>query len=220
MYPAIATGGNASATLGEDIGGIDARQTSAGRDITTNANPSAGGGVALAISFNATTYKKALGHRDYTIGWICALQIEVAAALAMLDEEHQPLPTSPGDINNYVLGRIQKHNVVVAYSPASGSTTINAAHMLRSFPGLLFSVSVGIGGGIPTHKNDIRLGDVVVSKPRGPFAGVIQYDFGKHNDGQFRRVGTLNNPPPSLLNAISTLEVEAITRVWEGILRS
>jgi len=128
MYPAIATGGNASATFRGAIGGIDARQTSAGRDITTNANPSAGGGAALANSFNATTYKKALGHRDYTIGWICALQIEVAAALAMLDEEHQPLPTSPGDINNYVLGRIQKHNIVVAYSPVFGSTTTNTIY--------------------------------------------------------------------------------------------
>jgi hypothetical protein len=91
-------GGNAYVVLEEGIGvnRTVARQTLAGRDITTNADPSIGGGVALANSFNATTYKKAPGHRDYTIGWICALQIEVAAALAMLDEEHQPLPTFPG----------------------------------------------------------------------------------------------------------------------------
>jgi hypothetical protein len=108
---------------------------------------------------------------------------------------------------------------VVVYSPASGSTTIDAEHMLRSFPGLLFGVSVGIGGGIPTHKNDIRLGDVVVGTPRGPFAGVIQYNFGRHNDLQFRRVGTLNDPPPSLLNAISTLEVEAIMERDSSIMK-
>ncbi|KAH0556092.1 hypothetical protein GP486_005974 [Trichoglossum hirsutum] len=29
---------------------------------------------------------------DYTVGWICALPIEHAAAMEMLDEEHQDLP--------------------------------------------------------------------------------------------------------------------------------
>ena len=38
---------------------------------------------------------------------------------------------------------------------------------------------VGIGGGIPTTKNDIRLGDVVMSQLRDRFGGVIQYDLGK-----------------------------------------
>jgi nucleoside phosphorylase len=38
---------------------------------------------------------------------------------------------------------------------------------------------VGIGGGVPSSKNDIRLGDVVVSVPAGRYPGVIQYDMGK-----------------------------------------
>jgi hypothetical protein len=46
---------------------------------------------------------------------------------------------------------------------------------------------VGIGGGVPSEENDIRLGDVVVSQPAGTSGGVIQYDFGKMvQEGQIR----------------------------------
>jgi hypothetical protein len=37
---------------------------------------------------------------------------------------------------------------------------------------------VGIGGGVHTIKNGMRLGDVIVSRPNGKYRGV-QYDFGK-----------------------------------------
>jgi hypothetical protein len=40
-----------------------------------------------------------LGHAPYTVAWICALHIEMAAALAMLDEIHDPLHTYPDDSN-------------------------------------------------------------------------------------------------------------------------
>jgi hypothetical protein len=42
---------------------------------------------------------------EYTIGWICALSLEMAAAIAVLDERHPDLPTSQGDHSSYVLGR-------------------------------------------------------------------------------------------------------------------
>ena len=32
--------------------------------------------------------QRRLRHGDYTIGWVCALPIELAAARQMLDEEH------------------------------------------------------------------------------------------------------------------------------------
>ncbi|KAF8854528.1 purine and uridine phosphorylase [Acephala macrosclerotiorum] len=147
-------------------------------------------------------------HRDYTIGWICSLEIEMVAARLILDEEHDSLPTPLGDNNYYAFGRIGRHNVVLAClsegSPGYRSAAGVAASMVRSFPGLRFGVLVGIGGGIPVLK-DIRLGDVVVGNPQGSIAGVIQYDFGKRSDGQLRQVGGLNNPPPSLMNAMSTL---------------
>ena len=42
---------------------------------------------------------------------------------------------------------------------------------------------VGIGGGAPSSKHDIRLGDVVVSSPVGRTGGVIHYEQSIANDG-------------------------------------
>jgi hypothetical protein len=59
---------------------------------------------------------------------------------------------------------------------------------------------VGIGGGIPPK---VRLGDVVVSTE------VVQWDFGKAKQGgNFERTGALNDPPRTLLTAITKLETE------------
>src|SRR4051812_29327817 len=64
---------------------------------------------------------------------------------------------------------------------------------------------VGIGSGIPP----VRLGDVVVSTHVGQFSGVVQWDFGKAEEGaKFVRTGSLNNPPTSLLTALTKLESE------------
>lgn len=56
-------------------------------------------------------------HDDYTVGWICALPIEMAAAKLMLDEVHQDLPVSSTEHNAYTLGSIKDHNVVMACLP-------------------------------------------------------------------------------------------------------
>jgi hypothetical protein len=51
---------------------------------------------------------------------------------------------------------------------------------------------VGIEGGVRSKENDIRLRDVVVSKPTGTFEGVIQYDSGKTvQEGRFARTVSL-----------------------------
>jgi hypothetical protein len=42
---------------------------------------------------------------------------EKAAMEVMLDEEHEPLEQKSGDHNSYTLGRIGKHNVVIACLP-------------------------------------------------------------------------------------------------------
>ncbi|ETN44073.1 uncharacterized protein HMPREF1541_10938 [Cyphellophora europaea CBS 101466] len=45
--------------------------------------------------------------QDYHIGWICALDTEFTAAMAMLDEEHPIIAgQDKQDHNSYVLGRI------------------------------------------------------------------------------------------------------------------
>ena len=65
---------------------------------------------------------------------------------------------------------------------------------------------VGIGGGVPTAKNDIRLGDVVVNKPTVLGSGVVHYDYGKTvADGVFQQTGMMNQPPQVLLTAITQL---------------
>jgi hypothetical protein len=59
---------------------------------------------------------------------------------------------------------------------------------------------LGIGGGVPGKANDIRLGDVVVSKPGPDHSGVIPYDYGKAIEGgKFEPTGTLNKPPQDLI---------------------
>jgi hypothetical protein len=65
---------------------------------------------------------------------------------------------------------------------------------------------IGIGGGIPSKENDIRLEDVVVGTHTGQHGGVVQWDFGKtQNGGYFKRTGALNSPPTILKTALSRL---------------
>lgn len=153
---------------------------------------------------------RSLTHKDYTVGWVCALSIELAAAKTMLDEIDTPLPQASSDSNCYTLGRVGNHNVVIACLPAgqlgNNSAAIVAAQMKYSFASIRFGLLVGIGGGVPIKK-DIRLGDVVVSKPGSNGGGVVQYDFGKTvQGGRFVHTGALNAPPAMLLTALATLQ--------------
>ncbi|GJD04088.1 pfs domain-containing protein [Colletotrichum higginsianum] len=154
----------------------------------------------------------------YTIGWITALDKELTAAQAVLDEEHQKpenFRKHPKDTNSYVWGRIGDHNVVIASLAAGKYGTVSAAttawSMISSLPHLRFGLMVGIGAGIPklADNTDIRLGDVVVSQPTGTSPGVVQYDVGKlENGGQFRRVGSLAPPPEVLLKGLAALKAK------------
>ncbi|KPA37280.1 hypothetical protein FLAG1_09906, partial [Fusarium langsethiae] len=149
--------------------------------------------------------------QKYTVGWICAIAAEYLAAQLFLDEEHEgPEFVSANDSNNYTLGKIGKHNVVVAVLPHGeygvSSATGVAKDMLNSFPNVRFGLMVGIGGGAPTPEHDIRLGDVVVSASGHGKGGVFQYDFGKAVQGQeFQATGFLNQPPTILRTAVHGL---------------
>ncbi|KAL4901065.1 hypothetical protein BDW74DRAFT_182164 [Aspergillus multicolor] len=154
-------------------------------------------------------------HRDYTVGWLCALPIETAVSKAMLDRLHPSLPQPGNDHNVYTLGELYGHNVAIACLPSgvygTTSASIVAAQMLNTFPAIRFSLLVGIGGGVPDGDTDIRLGDVVVSKPKHTYGGVAQYDYGKTvATGHFQRTGALNKPPSILLAGISRLEADHI----------
>jgi nucleoside phosphorylase len=151
---------------------------------------------------------------DYTVGWICALPAETAAARGMLDDIHQDLQEQDtSDHNSYILGQIQNHKVVIASLPVGVYGVTSAAtvakDMLRTFQSIRFGLMVGIGGAAPSLTHDIRLGDVVVSQPDGTSGGVIQYDRGKTiQGGEFRRTGVLNSPPTVLLTALGHLQAE------------
>ncbi|KAI9687977.1 MAG: hypothetical protein M1820_010375, partial [Bogoriella megaspora] len=146
----------------------------------------------------------------YHVGWVCALASEMTAARLLLDEIHGPPQNlHPNDNNIYHLGSMQGHNVVIACLPKSEYGIANAAvvaqSLIESFPKIRFGLMVGIGGGIP-DRNDVRLGDVVVSTPSSTSGGVIQFDFGKRTlGGNFERTGYLGKPPALLLSAIQTI---------------
>jgi nucleoside phosphorylase len=158
----------------------------------------------------------ALTHDDYTVAWICALPIEMAAAKLMLEASHPPLSQPQNDHNIYTLGSVSGHHIAIACLPSGVYGTTSAAivlgQMQLTFHCLRFALMVGVGGGVPGSANaDIRLGDVVVSMPTSGSTGggVIRYDYGKTlHDGSFRQTGSLNKPPLYLLTAISQMRSE------------
>ncbi|KAK8859456.1 pfs domain-containing protein [Apiospora arundinis] len=156
---------------------------------------------------------RSLDHDNYTVAIICPMGDELSPVLALLDEKYESLSTSR-DQNAYVLGRMGGHNIVVATMPTIGN---NAAAMvvtqlLNDFGRVRFGLLVGVGGGIPDKDyedddlHDIRLGDVVVSKSRENFGGVVQFDRGKSTTSDFVRTGHLNRPPHILAGNVEKLK--------------
>ncbi|CVL03942.1 related to ankyrin [Fusarium proliferatum] len=152
---------------------------------------------------------------DYIAGWICALHIEYVAAKTFLDEKHEPPEfVSTNDNNLYTLGKIGKHNTVIAVLPPGEYGIAPAASvardMLHSFPNIRIGLMVGIGGGAPSPKHDIRLGDIVVSTSDNvKHGGVFNFDHGKVIQGQpFKESGFLNQPPVILRTAVQGLRAE------------
>ncbi|KAH7222958.1 nucleoside phosphorylase domain-containing protein [Fusarium oxysporum] len=161
---------------------------------------------------------------EYTVGWICALPDEMAAAEGMLDEVFQAPRQGILDENIYAVGRIAHLKVVIGCLPygVAGTTSATrvAEHMRQTFTALQYTLLVGVGGGIPSKEVDVRLGDVVVSVPSANSPGVIQYYYGKdvQND-RFVTTGTLNRPPDRLLIAVSRLRSQEASRSSEIMFR-
>jgi nucleoside phosphorylase len=150
----------------------------------------------------------------YTVGWICALRVEAVAAQALLEEKHgRPAFVQPHDSNSYLLGSIAGHNVVIATLPDGEYGTAAAAwaasQMLNSFPNIRMGFMIGVGGGAPSAKNDIRLGDIVVGVPRDGENGVFEYDFGAMVQGEkFQVTRSLNQAPTILRSGVAALRRE------------
>jgi nucleoside phosphorylase len=158
--------------------------------------------------------------KDFSIGLICAIPVEFVAVRALLDETYE-LQLDLHNSNDYAYGRIGAHNVVISkgeYGTASAARV--ASEMVSIFSNLRIALLVGVGGGAPSRRHDIRLGDVVVSAPSSdirlgdvvisaPSSGqvlVYQYDFGKTiQSREFQQAGSLMEPPGSLWAAVAGL---------------
>lgn len=160
---------------------------------------------------SAPTVDNKMHIRDtYTVGILCALPKELKAVRALFDNRHSIVETAWGDSNHYALGEMAQHMDVATCLPAgeygTNSAAAAATNMRRSFRSLRFCPLVGIGGGVPSQKTDIRLGDVVVGLPTGTCPGVLQYDLGKEEEGKpLELTGTLQRPPRVLATAVNAL---------------
>jgi nucleoside phosphorylase len=146
----------------------------------------------------------------YTVAWISALPIELSMAQCALDEYHG-LFNEQDDPITYILGSIRGHNIVIvspfAGVPGPSGAARITANVRRTFKNIRFGFLVGIGGGIPSERHDVRLGDVVVGIPGDGLGGVLPHDIGKHlGDGSFKITGHLNKPPDVVLSAVSALQ--------------
>ncbi|KAL3462598.1 hypothetical protein BJX64DRAFT_288288 [Aspergillus heterothallicus] len=124
-----------------------------------------------------------LTSHDYTVGWICA----------------HPLSTRDSD-------RDARRAITSPYQAQSIRNKSAAAVVTRidnTFTFIRTTLMVGVGGSIPSK---VRLGDISVGTPSGQWPGVVQWDFGKAESDAFRRIGALDNPPATLLIALSKLE--------------
>jgi len=151
-----------------------------------------------------------LSRDDYTVAYLCPLGVELGAVEGMLDQIDESIPGNRNK-NGYTLGRIGVHNVAVAVMPEIGNNraAVVATQLLNDFPSVRFGLLVDIGGGIPGGDDDIRLGDIVVSKPTSTFGGVVQYDMGKVTEGGlFQRTGSLNKPPAVLSTNLHRLQAQ------------
>lgn len=154
--------------------------------------------------------------KSYSIGWVCALQIEMVAAAIALDEEHPCLLQLASDGNVYILRSISEHNVVITSvlvgSYGSYSVAVLATRMSITFLNLKFILLVSIGVGVLANRANqpnVRLSDIVVSMPSGQYRGVVRYDFGKVTaNGFVRPMNLMSRPPQVLLAVVANVRID------------
>lgn len=170
--------------------------------------------------------RRRLTHHEYTVGWICALPIELKAACAVLDQVHETLPSADRDDNVYTLGQVAQHNIVITCLPKGiyGTTqaAIVAQRMELSFPNIQYRLMVGVGGGVPCP-GDVRLGDVVIGVPGANSTGIVAYDHGKTTTaGHLEQTVILNKPPLNMLKAVPHLgrRVRSVSQTLQSAIAS
>lgn len=154
-------------------------------------------------------------YEQYTVAMICAMSFEMSAVRYMLDQEHPRPRNKDGDSNSYVVGELAGHNVALACLPGTqgkGAAAIVTTNMARTFPSIKYRFLVGIGGGVPSGKHPIHLGDVVVAMPDGEHGGVVQYDLGRDTEDGFQRKGFLLPPPPIVRSAVELMRSDHLVK--------
>ncbi|PYH64519.1 tetratricopeptide repeat domain protein [Aspergillus vadensis CBS 113365] len=147
---------------------------------------------------------------DCTIVWLCPLEVELRAAIVMLDEISEDVPPRiRGQNVVYTVGDIGPHKVaVVGYYQEQGLAVSGSmvAEVVRDLPNLQLGLLVGIAGGIPSPGSDMRLGDVAVAVPEGDRPGVVGYDLGKAvEDDGYELKHWQNSTHPLLRSVINLL---------------
>jgi nucleoside phosphorylase len=146
----------------------------------------------------------------YTVGWIAPMALELAPAVALLDE-YVKIPI-PEDGTLYHAGRVVDHHVVMVVCPRTGTSPASAtvANLCRSFPNIKHVLVVGIAGGIPRYGVDdqeqVVLGDIIVGVPQNRDGGVAHYEFGAWDgNGNLSVRGHMLHPSRDLLIALNNL---------------
>lgn len=150
---------------------------------------------------------------SFKIAIICALPLEASTVSALFDRkwDSRIYGKAAGDSNAYSFGVIGHHNVVLAHMPGMGkvAAATAAARLHASFQSIELALVVGICGGAPLgkHRDEILLGDVVISE------GLVQYDFGRRfPNNRFAPKGTtrdnLPRPSPKIRAALAKLQAE------------
>ncbi|KAE8422521.1 hypothetical protein BDV36DRAFT_291347 [Aspergillus pseudocaelatus] len=107
--------------------------------------------------------------------------------------------------------QLKDHPLTVTYPGYYGTNSAAQAvtNLVHTFQNIRFGLMVGDGGAVPSapHPQDpiknVRLGDIVVSEPKGNHGGVLNYDMGKWDrEGELSIESHLNKPPTILLNAM------------------
>jgi nucleoside phosphorylase len=133
--------------------------------------------------------------------------------VALLDEKHEP-PSDfqvldPNFLGNFTFGSIKNHHVMIASTMAPGCQRVPAARLAALLEDKMhtYSIVLGTAGGtFDKLSKDIRLGDVVISKPKGQHGGVVEWDVGtEQEDGSFKRTGFLDRVPTRLSSLRSKL---------------
>ncbi|GAB1205222.1 hypothetical protein APSETT445_003894 [Aspergillus pseudonomiae] len=139
--------------------------------------------------------------------------MEYIASRQVLDDIYDETTAASNEISNYyTLGRIGGHKVVLsccltADKSSMASTPRVMEDMKNRFTCMRFIFNVGIAGGAPSSKNDVRLGDVVIG------TRLVQHRGGKGTSDEFKFAGHTLSPPRALLHAVTALK----TRLFYGL---